>query len=321
MEYVLIDPDMFMLQKEEEVVQNIGFFRKVSDLCNSGCVSICLYKEIMDCISNRSIYPFPIDINKVNDRGLKEQLLILNNSFTTGIINNYTEIDIDSCKGPQEFTTDRKDLEKNDTYYTFINMLLTPCYSAQNITEKILVGKKAEGIREGEMILISCGCENKEFGRTYIWVSPDDMMSGQQRAVEKLRSILKEKKELFISSPQTIKGDHHNHIQSTDFNCYEQLAAKNKRVLNYLRYFGLSKIYFNEFTPDKSRETGTIKITKVDKGTGSDIVTAWLFGCDEFRILVELYFPQGIGDALQAYSDNGELSRMRMEELKTELVL
>jgi len=149
----------------------------------------------------------------------------------------------------------------------------------------------------------------------------DDLMSGQQRAVEKLRSILKENKELFISSPQTIKGDHHNHIQSTDFNCYEQLAAKNKRVLNYLRYFGLSKIYFNEFAPDKSRETGTIKITKVDKGTGSDIVTAWLFGCDEFRILVELYFPRGIGDALQAYSDNGELSRMGMEELKTELVL
>jgi len=74
------------------------------------------------------------------------------------------------------------------------------------------------------------------------------------------------------------------------------------------------------FSPDESCEIGTIKISKIKKTSDSDIIIGWLYGCVGFKIVVELYFPKGIGSALNEYVD-GELSRMKMEELRTELAL
>lgn len=265
MESVFIDPEMLMLQDEDIIEKNIDFFRKVIALSNSRQISLCLYKEIIEHISARQIYPFPININDVKNKELKEKLLLLNNSFTTSIMNNYQEVDIDNCQGSQEFKTDRRDYEEKSEYYAFFSMLLTSCYASYNISNKILVGEKTEGIPEGEQTTIYCSCEHRGYEKTYIWTSPDDYLTEQQKAIEHFRAIIKGNNKLFVASPEVKRADHHNHVQNTEFNSYEQLTAKNKRVFNYLRYLGLYRIIFENFAPDTSYEVGTIKIVKVDQ--------------------------------------------------------
>ena len=125
--------------------------------------------------------------------------------------------------------------------------------------------------------------------------------------MRRLSFIIKENNVSFVSSPEIKKSEHHNHVQSKDFNCYKQLSAPNKRVLNYLRYFGLYRIIFENFAPDTSYEVGTVKIVKVEETDNSDIITGWFYGCMDFKILVEMYFPKGIGCALEIYT-SGEMA-------------
>lgn len=319
MENVLIDPTMLMLNDDKEIEDNIDFFRKVISLSNSRQISVCLYKEILDQIMNRQVCPFPININDIKDKKLKEQILLINDAFNNSIMNNYLEIDIDECTGKQDFQTSRKDLEILNEYFALFSMLLTPCYSEHVISEKILVGNKKYGMQRGEHVSITCNCEGGEYNKLCLWAHPDDFLNEQQKALEKLRKCIAAGN-LYNKSPEVKKGDHHNHIQNDDFNCYEELSARNKRVLNYLRYLGLYRINFMNFSPDESCEIGTIKISKIKKTSDSDIIIGWLYGCVGFKIVVELYFPKGIGSALNEYVD-GELSRMKMEELRTELAL
>ena len=320
MEYILIDPAMLMLQGEEEIMNNIDFFRNIIDLSNSKQISLCLYEEVLKNIISRQIAPFPIKIQDIKDKELKESLLLLNDSFNRSIMNNYQKIDIDNCQGSQEFTTDRMEFEKDSDYYAFFSMLLTPCYASYDISEKIMVGEKSRGLVKGEQVTILCNCEKANYERTYIWVSPEDLLTEQQKAVKKLSSIIKENNVSFVSSPEIKKSEHHNHVQGEDFNCYKQLSSQNKRVLNYLRYFGLYRIIFENFSPDTSYEVGTVKIVKVAENDNSDIIAGWFYGCMDFKIFVEMYFPKGIGRALEIYTC-GEISRIKMEALKTELAL
>lgn len=319
MENVLIDPKMFMLKTEDDIRKNIDFFRNIIVLSNSGRISVCLYKEIIDQLSAREINPFPINIADIKDLSLKTSVLQLNSSFVRTIMNNYLLIDIGECKGTQEFKTNRKDLEKTNDYYAFFGMLLTSCYSEKKLSDKIFVGKTDEGVIQGEQVEIQCNCETKQYIKVFSWISPYDYLSEQQKAQEVLRKLIIEK-DLYVKSPEVKKGEHHNHIQNDDFDCYEELAAKNKRVLNYLRCLGLYKIIFADFAPDTKYEYGAIKILNVKETVASDIVEGWLYACLDFRIKVKLYFPKGIGHALSKCL-NYELHQKEMEELIASLGL
>ena len=318
MENVLIDPKMFVLQTEDTIRNNIDFFRNIIVLCNSGHISVCLYKEIIDQLNEREINPFPINIADIKDPSLRDALLQLNNSFVRTIMNNYVLVDIDECNGPQEFKTNKENLQNTSEYYAFFGMLLTPCYSEIELSDKVFVGKTEEGVIQGEQVKVECECEAHHYIKVFSWVSPYDYLSEQQKAQEALRKIIK--KNLYVKSPQVKKGQHHNHIQKDDFDCYEELATKNKRVFNYLRYLGLKKIIFADFAPDTKYEYGAIKIMNVEETSDSDIVEGWLYACLDFRIKVMLYFPKGIGVALSKYA-NDELLQKGMEELITSLVI
>lgn len=315
---VLIDPRMFMLQTEDDIRNNIDFFRNTIALCNSGQISVCLYKEIIDQLREREITPFPINIADIKDSSLIEALLQLNDSFVRTIMNNYVLVDIDECNGQQEFKTNKENLQNTSEYYAFFGMLLTPCYSETELSDKVFVGKTEEGVVQGEQVEIKCECEAHHYIKVFSWVSPYDYLSEQQKAIEDLRKIIK--KDLYVKSPEVKKGQHHNHIQKEDFDTYEELATKNKRVFNYLRHFGLYKIIFAEFAPDTKYEYGAIKIMNVKETPDSDIVEGWLYACLDFRIKVMLYFPKGIGVALSKYS-NDELLQKGIEELVTSLGL
>lgn len=317
MENVLIDPKMFMLQTENAAEKNIDFFLDVISLCNEGQISVCLYQEVVDLLNKREINPFPINISDIKDPQFKSALLQLNSSFVRTVMNNYVFVDIDECKGGQEFETSRHDLDETSEYYAFFGMLLTPCYSNRNLSDKILVGEADEGIVQGEQVEITCSCENMRYKKIFSWVSPWNYLSEQQKAKALLRKLVSNKM-LYVESPEVKKGQHHNHIQKNDFNCYEELAAKNKRVITYLRRLGLYKIIFADFAPDTTYEYGAIKINDVEETSDSDIVIGWLYACLDFRIKVNLYFPKGIGVELRRYS-RGALLQKEVEELITSL--
>ncbi len=317
---VLIDPKMFALKSEKDIKDNIDFFDQLIALSNSGEISVCLYKEIIEGILHREICPFPIKISEIKDTALRETILILNASFVKAVMNHYIELDIDHCCGEQEFITDREELAAQDDYFALFSMLIVPCYLPIAIEDKVLTGKSREGLQAGEEIKILCSCGAKRFERTYQWKEPFQLLSAQQRALTELKKVICQNIISFCENPETIKGDHHNRIQPEDFKNFKELCAKNKRVLSLLRYFGLSKIYFENFSIDTSCEVGTIKICSVREGENSEIITGWLYGCLDFRILVELYFPCGVGYHLNVYTE-GELSRMKVEQLKTELGL
>lgn len=317
MENVLIDPRMFMLQTEDAAENNIDFFLNVISLCNDGQISVCLYQEVVDLLNKREINPFPINISDIKDSKLKSALLQLNSSFVRTVMNNYVFVDIEECKGVQEFETNRPDLEETSEYYAFFGMLLTPCYVNRNLSNKVLVGEKNEGVIQGEQVEIICCCGSKNYKQVFSWVSPWNYLSERQKAKELLRKLVSNKN-LYVESPEVKKGQHHNHIQKNDFNCYEDLAAKNKRVITYLRRLGLYKIIFEDFRPDTAYEYGAIKIIDVEETSDSDIIIGWLYACLDFRIKVNLYFPKGIGIELRKYS-RGELLQKEVEELITSL--
>ena len=84
MEYILIDPAMLMLQGEEEIMNNIDFFRNIIDLSNSKQISLCLYEEVLknifqsvfsDCIDNhsavrrgRAVFPRALSFHRGGNR-------------------------------------------------------------------------------------------------------------------------------------------------------------------------------------------------------------------------------------------------------------
>lgn len=316
MKTVLIDPEMFMLQKGD-IEKNIDFFQKIIDLNKDGKLSIGLYDEVINKMMVREIHPFPINIQELQDKKLKEKLLLLNESFVTTIMCNFKKVDIDSCSGSQEFVTDREDLENSVDYFAFFSMLLSECYCSEHLSENVLVGEKKTGLCEGDTVNISCDCE-KIFSKEYKWILPDDLLDNKQKAEQKIRKIIHSIQNLFIVSPIVTRADHHNRVQNEKFSCYEELKSKNKKVLNYLRYFGLQRIVFENFSPDESREVGSIKLVKIKECDNCDIVSGWLYGCIGFKILIEMYFPKTIGKLLYTYFDT-EITRKSVEELKCSL--
>lgn len=318
MEKVLIDPEMFMLPKGD-IEDNIEFFEKIIALNKAGTLTIGLYREVIDKLLARQIYPFPVNIQEIEDKALKEKLLVLNNTFALTIMNNFEKVDIDSCSGSQEFMTDRRDLENSVDYFAFFSMLLSNCYCKNQISDKVLVGKKKTGICEGETINISCNCE-MSFAKTYYWISPDSILNDKQRAEQEIRKIIHNSECLYVESPEVKRSEHHNKIQNEDFDHYEELKAKNKKVLNYLRYFGLQRVFFERYSPDESREIGSIKLVRIGEFDDFDIIEGWLYGCIGFKVYVKMYFPKLVGKLLYTYFED-EITRKKIDDLKSSLAI
>ena len=74
---VLIDPYMFELSDEQEIYNNIGFFRKIIKMCENQNHehTIALYEGICDNLANMAFQPFPIQLNTIRDRDLKSVIM------------------------------------------------------------------------------------------------------------------------------------------------------------------------------------------------------------------------------------------------------
>lgn len=318
---VLIDPYMFELSEEEEIENNIRFFQEIIRLCKSNRILVFLYKELYDRIRSGEVRPFPVDISGLRDSKLKKQILVVNANFRHALANWMWPVDVDDCFGKAVFTSGQAEIDADPVYYELMSILMKSCYTPDFLFEnKILTGVKRCGLPIGTELAFKCTCEIKEFQSLYVFSSIDEFISTKDRAFYCLQDAAINKKFSFKEEPEVVKGEHHNHIQSNDFDRFSELTRKNRRVLNPLRYFGLNKIIFERFRNEPGKTVGSVVVNQVEKTNTQDIFHAYFYAETGFKYNVSLYFPVDIGAELFTYLD-GDFSYKNVENLKSMLAL
>ena len=260
-------------------------------------------------------------VRRLQDSKLKEQVLIINANFQHALANWMWPVDVNDCFDRATFTSGQAGIDDDPVYYELLSILMKSCYTPDFLFDnKILTGDKRCGLPIGAELAFNCTCEIKEFQSLYIFAGIDDFISTKDQAFFYLQDAAINKKFSFMTEPEVVKGDHHNHIQSKYFDKFSELTRNNKRVLNLLRYFGLKRIIFEEFRYEPGKTVGSITVNQVEKVDTQDILHAYFFAETRFKYNVSLYFPVGIGADLATYLD-GDFSYRNVENLKSLLGL
>lgn len=306
---VLIDPYMFELSDAQEIKNNISFFMKMLKLCNKSDddekLRIAIYKGMLKRICQRTIQPFPINIQAITDSDLKNTILQINKSFNHALLESIESIDIDECSGEQEFKIiDENGIAEDDSYYEMFCMLLIPCYSKhEDIDDRILTGIKKDGRQIGDHFQIQCSCFDYNYIKQCMFSGIDEFISDKEKVIEFLKEKKRKKEITIVDIVSAEIGEHHNHVQADGkkFSTLSELSIKNKKVLKLFQNLGLFRIVFGRFTPQGVKAAGTMTIYSISKKNTQDIVTVKFNAETGFQIITDLYFPKGIGQLLQDY--------------------
>ena len=320
---VLIDPYMFELSEELEIKNNIMFFRRILQISSRPEYSILLYSGMIERLQQRTVQPFPIKLDIIQDRDLKDTIAILNRRFSNALLSSIEGIDIDACDGTQDFSiTDDQDIYNDKKYYEMACILLIPCYSADQVIEdRILTGEKKAGKRIGDAFSLKCACSNKEYFKKCFFSSVDDFLPEKEKVIEQLKELKKAKYIDMCTTVPAEMGSHHNLVQNDKkkFSELDDLSFKNKRVLKLLKELGLSRIIFGAFTPKGVKATGSIDISAVEEKATQDIIKAKFYAETRTQIETDLYFPKGIGRLLHKYFTDNTLEYANVRELLEKL--
>lgn len=306
---VLIDPYMFELSDAQEIKNNISFFMKMLKLCNKSDddekLRIAIYKGMLKRICQRTIQPFPINIQAITDSDLKNTILQINKSFNHALLESIESIDIDECSGEQEFKIiDENGIAEDDSYYEMFCMLLIPCYSKhEDIDDRILTGIKKDGRQIGDHFQIQCSCFDYNYIKQCMFSGIDEFISDKEKVIEFLKEKKRKKEITIVDIVSAEIGEHHNHVQADGkkFSTLSELSIKNKKVLKLFQNLGLFRIVFGRFTSQGVKAAGTMTIYSISKKNTQDIVTVKFNAETGFQIITDLYFPKGIGQLLQDY--------------------
>ena len=320
---VLIDPYMFELSDAQEIKNNISFFMKMLKLCNKSDddekLRIAIYKGMLKRICQRTIQPFPINIQAITDSDLKNTILQINKSFNHALLESIESIDIDECSGEQEFKIiDENGIAEDDSYYEMFCMLLIPCYSKhEDIDDRILTGIKKDGRQIGDHFQIQCSCFDYNYIKQCMFSGIDEFISDKEKVIEILKEKKRKKEITIVDIVSAEIGEHHNHVQADGkkFSTLSELSIKNKKVLKLFQNLGLFRIVFGRFTSQGVKAAGTMTIYSISKKNTQDIVTVKFNAETGFQIITDLYFPKGIGQLLQDYFKKNQITYKNMSEL------
>ena len=320
---VLIDPYMFELSDAQEIKNNISFFMKMLKLCNKSDddekLRIAIYKGMLKRICQRTIQPFPINIQAITDSDLKNTILQINKSFNHALLESIESIDIDECSGEQEFKIiDENGIAEDDSYYEMFCMLLIPCYSKhEDIDDRILTGIKKDGRQIGDHFQIQCSCFDYNYIKQCMFSGIDEFISDKEKVIEFLKKKKRKKEITIVDIVSAEIGEHHNHVQADGkkFSTLSELSIKNKKVLKLFQNLGLFRIVFGRFTSQGVKAAGTMTIYSISKKNTQDIVTVKFNAETGFQIITDLYFPKGIGQLLQDYFKKNQITYKNMSEL------
>ena len=320
---VLIDPYMFELSDAQEIKNNISFFMKMLKLCNKSDddekLRIAIYKGMLKRICQRTIQPFPINIQAITDSDLKNTILQINKSFNHALLESIESIDIDECSGEQEFKIiDENGIAEDDSYYEMFCMLLIPCYSKhEDIDDRILTGIKKDGRQIGDHFQIQCSCFDYNYIKQCMFSGIDEFIYDKEKVIEFLKEKKRKKEITIVDIVSAEIGEHHNHVQADGkkFSTLSELSIKNKKVLKLFQNLGLFRIVFGRFTSQGVKAAGTMTIYSISKKNTQDIVTVKFNAETGFQIITDLYFPKGIGQLLQDYFKKNQITYKNMSEL------
>ena len=320
---VLIDPYMFELSDAQEIKNNISFFMKMLKLCNKSDddekLRIAIYKGMLKRICQRTIQPFPINIQAITDSDLKNTILQINKSFNHALLESIESIDIDECSGEQEFKIiDENGIAEDDSYYEMFCMLLIPCYSKhEDIDDRILTGIKKDGRQIGDHFQIQCSCFDYNYIKQCMFSGIDEFISDKEKVIEFLKEKKRKKEITIVDIVSAEIGEHHNHVQADGkkFSTLSELSIKNKKVLKLFQNLGLFRIVFGRFTSQGVKAAGTMTIYSISKKNTQDIVTVKFNAETGFQIITDLYFTKGIGQLLQDYFKKNQITYKNMSEL------
>lgn len=317
---VLIDPYMFELSDAQEIKNNISFFMKMLKLCNKSDDDEKLRnKGMLKRICQRTIQPFPINIQAITDSDLKNTILQINKSFNHALLESIESIDIDECSGEQEFKIiDENGIAEDDSYYEMFCMLLIPCYSKhEDIDDRILTGIKKDGRQIGDHFQIQCSCFDYNYIKQCMFSGIDEFISDKEKVIEFLKEKKRKKEITIVDIVSAEIGEHHNHVQADGkkFSTLSELSIKNKKVLKLFQNLGLFRIVFGRFTSQGVKAAGTMTIYSISKKNTQDIVTVKFNAETGFQIITDLYFPKGIGQLLQDYFKKNQITYKNMSEL------
>ena len=314
---VLIDPYMFELSEEQEIKNNIDFFRKIIQISSRPDSKIILYAGMIERLQQRTVQPFPIQLDLIQDRDLKKTIAILNNSFSNALLSSIEGIDIDACDGEQNFSVeDDCSINEDDKYYEMAIILLIPCYSVDRVIEdKILTGEKKVGKQIGDGFTLKCACLKKNYVKKCVFSSVEDFLPEKEKVLERIKELKKSQGITISATVPAEMGSHHNHVQKNMFSELNNLSFKNKRVLKLLKEFGLTKIIFGAFTPKGVKASGTIDISYVEEKETQDIIKAKFYAETNMQIETDLYFPKGVGKLLQKYFMDDTLEYTNVRDL------
>lgn len=314
---VMIDPYMFEMSEEQEIQNNLHFFRMIIKLCTNTDphkrLSVILYKGILDRMNQRYPQLFPIRLENITDSDLKQTLLQLNMSFNNVLLKNIEEVEFDICEGEQNFLVlgDRKEanaFKEDDHYYEMLYTLLIPCYKHEiSIDDRIITGEKRGGKQIGDKFEILCNCSVHEYIKSCRFVGIDEFIPLQEKLINELK-VMRKNNKISIAEriPATINGDHHVHVCSGGrrFNYLDQLSLKNRIVLQQLRVFGLYEIKFSDFRSEPGKIVGNMSIQDLEEREVSDILNVRFFAETGFTVITALYFPKGVGKIIHQYFNN-----------------
>lgn len=309
-----IDPNMFELCEEDEILKNIEFFRQVISLCKQNRLNIVIYKKLLEKLNNRAIFPFPINVSNLSNPILKQTVLQLNQNFYNSMINSWVSEDIEDCSGNQDFQTDP---ELKDCYYELLSIMTSACYKCglENVT-KVLVGDVNEIQKCGFKLELNCSCDLKKFHEKYLWVSPNDMLSIKDKQLKKLERLILKK----CDNPKLNRADHHAPFmpRNTQLKKYKEIPPRSRVVLDILCFFGLNCVTFKEFHNDSSEVEGTISISSYKKNETNDIIYGNLYFNKGYYNVVELTFPTDVGECIALYCSK-KIEYKTIHELATSL--
>ena len=292
-----IDPNMFELREEKDILNNLTFFSQVINLCKQQKLNIVVYKGLLEKLKERAIFPFPIDVSKLSDSQLKQNVLQLNQNFNNSMVNSWVSADIDICSGNQEFQSNPN---LGDDYFELLSVMTSSCYKCElkDVTQ-VLIGDINKAQKSGFELELNCSCLSTDFCEKYHWVSPDNFYSVKDKQVIELRKIKFDK----CDQPSLNRADHHAPFmpRNTQLRNYKDIPPNSRIVLNILRYFGLNCITLKDFHPDTSETKGTIIISNCEVNETNDIIHGKLFFDRGFRITVELVFPPNVGQCITTF--------------------
>lgn len=309
-----IDPNMFNLCEEVDILKNIDFFHQVISLCKQNRLSIVIYKNLLEKLNNRAIFPFPINVSDLSEPMLKQTILQLNQNFCNSMTNAWVPKDIYDCFGNQDFQTTPK-LE--DYYFELLSIMTSACYKCglENVTN-VLVGNINNVQKCGFEMELNCTCDLKNFHKKYFWISPSDLLSIKDIQLQKLKKLRFEK----CDSPKLNRADHHAPFmpRNVQLRRYEEIPYNSRNVLSILCFFGLNCITFKDFHEDSSEVQGTITITSYKKNETNDIIYGNLYFNKGFKNAVELTFPTDVGECIALYCGK-KIDYKTIHELATSL--